>query len=122
MLRAIVICSNVDLNGRLDAALSDIGTVTVTRVMDRYPNQQELVRFLRAHAPQVVFLSTQSMTRAADIVREIEKHTPGVQVIAMGGACDPQLLLELMRSGIREYASDPFNPIALGEALRRVQE
>src|SRR5260370_40224297 len=100
MLRAIVICPDLDLNGRLDAALAEIGNVTVTRGMDRYPNQQELVRFLRAHAPQVVFLSTESMTRAAEIVREIDKHTPGVQVIAMGRACDPQLLVELMRAGI----------------------
>ena len=122
MLRAIVICPDVELNGRLDAALSDIGGITVTRVMERYPNQQELIRFLRAHAPQVVFLSTDSLTRAGDIVREIEKHTPGVQVIAMGRACDPQLLLELMRAGIREYATDPFDRAVLGEALQRVRE
>jgi pilus assembly protein CpaE len=122
MLRAIVICPDVELNGRLDAALSEIGTVAVTRVMDRYPNQQELVRFLRAHAPQVVFLSTQSMKQAADILREIEKYAPGVQVIAMGGACDSKLLLELMRIGIREYATDPFDPVLLAEALIRVRE
>src|ERR1051326_3549826 len=122
MLRARVICPDVELNGRLDASLSDIGGITVTRVMERYPNQQELIRFLRAHAPQVVFLSTDSLTRAGDIVREIEKHTPGVQVIAMGRACDPQLLLELMRAGIREYATDPFDRAVLGEALQRVRE
>src|SRR6266571_9041846 len=101
MLRAIAICPDIELNGRLDTALSDIGGVTVTRVMDHYPNQQELVRFLRAHAPQIVFLSTESMARATDILRDIEKHTPGVQVIAMGRASDPQILLELMRAGIR---------------------
>jgi pilus assembly protein CpaE len=122
MLRAIVICPDVAMNKRLDASLSEIGSVTVTRVMNHYPGQQELLRFLRAHGPQVLFLSTESMVHAAEIVREIEKHIPGVQVIAIGGACEPQLLLELMRVGIREYASDPFDKIVLGETLLRVRE
>ena len=122
MLRAIVICPDNELNKRLENALSDAEGVAVTKVMDHYPNQQELVRFLRAHAPQLVFLSAESMTRAADIVREIEKHTPGVQVMAMGRACDPQVLLELMRAGIREYATDPFERTALAQALQRVRD
>lgn len=122
MLRSIVICPDVELYGRLDPVLSEIGTVAITRVVDHYPNQQELIRLLRGHAPQVVFLSTESMSRAADIVREIGKHTPGVQVIAMGSAGDPQLLLELMRAGIREYAADPFQAAELTESLARVAD
>lgn len=122
MLRAIIICPDVELNNRLEKSLSETGIVAVTRVMDRYPNALELVRFLRAHAPQVVFLSTQTLSRAGDVVREIEKHTPGVQVIAVGRVADPQLLLELMRSGIREYAAYPFDREPLVEALMRVRE
>jgi pilus assembly protein CpaE len=122
MLRAIIICPDAELNNRLEKSLSETGIVAVTRVMDRYPNALELTRFLRAHAPQVVFLSTETLSRAADVVREIEKQTPGVQVIAVGRVADPQLLLELMRSGIREYAAYPFDLEPLTEALLRVQE
>lgn len=122
MLRAIIICPDNNLNGRLEAVLTDIGIVAVTRVMDHYPNHQELIRSLRAHAPQVVFLSVDSTARTAEIVREIDKHTPGVQVIAMGSACEPQVLLELMRAGIREYATDPFDRTQLTDALVRVRE
>jgi pilus assembly protein CpaE len=122
MLRAIIICPDVELNNRLEKSLSETGIVVVTRVMDRYPNALELVRFLRAHAPQVVFLSTQTLSRTADVVREIEKHAPGVQVIAVGREADPQLLLELMRSGIREYAAYPFDQEPLTQALLRVGE
>jgi len=122
MLRAIVICPDNELSKRLDNSLSEIGGITVTRVMDHYPNSQELVRFLRAHAPQVVFLSAASINQASDVVRDIEKHTPGVQVIAMGRASDPQVLLELMRAGIREYATEPFDRGPLSEALNRVRE
>jgi pilus assembly protein CpaE len=122
MLRAIVICPDAEVNGRLDTILSEIGIVTITRVMDRYPNALELLRFLRAHAPQVVFLSTESMIKAGEVVREIEKHAPGVQIIAVGHNCDQQLLLELMRAGIREYAPYPFERTALAEALLRIRE
>jgi pilus assembly protein CpaE len=122
MLRAIVICPDIELNAQLDTVLSEIGIVTITRVMDRYPNSLELLRFLRAHAPQAVFLSTESMARAGEVVREIEKNTPGVQVIAVGRSVDPQLLLELMRAGIREYAPYPFERATLTEALVRIRE
>src|SRR5258706_12635665 len=120
MLRAILICPDAEVNGRLESVLSEIGIVTVTRVMDHYPNAFELLRFLRAHAPQVIFLSTESMIKAGDVVREVEKNTPGVQIVAVGHACDPQLLLELMRFGIREYAAYPFDRVAVSETLLRV--
>ncbi|MGA2599775.1 MAG: hypothetical protein ABSH09_22605 [Bryobacteraceae bacterium] len=122
MLRAIIICPDVELNERLDAILNDIGIVAVTRMMDHYPNAQELLRFLRAHAPQIVFIGAGAMAKATETVREIEKNTPGTQVIAIGRACDPQLLMELMRAGIREYATFPFDQGVLTEALVRVQE
>ena len=121
MLRGIVICPDFDLNDRLDTVLADIGVVNITRTLDRYPNSLELLRFLRAHAPQVVFLSIESMIKALDVSREIEKNTPGVQVVAVGRACDPQILLELMRAGIREYASLPFDRQGLSESLLRIR-
>jgi pilus assembly protein CpaE len=122
MLRAIIICPDVELNERLDTILNDIGIVAITRVMDHYPNTQELLRFLRAHAPQLVFISAEAMAKAGETVREIEKNTPGTQVIAVGRVCDPQLLMELMRAGIREYATYPFDKGILTEALVRVRE
>ena|SRR5579884_424963 len=122
MLRGIVICPDLDLNERLGAAIGETGLVTLTRVLDRYAGTQELVRILRAHAPQVVFLGTESMAKATETVREIEKTTPGVQIIAVGRSVDPHLLLELMRTGIREYTAFPFERIALTEALLRIRQ
>ncbi len=121
MLRGIVICPDADLNERLDALLTEIGIVSVTRTLDRYPNSLELVRFLRAHAPHVIFVSTESTAKALEIAHEVEKNTPGVQIIAVSRFCDPQILLEVMRAGIREFASLPFDRQALSEALLRVK-
>jgi len=122
MLRGIIVCPDVDLNERLEALLGDLGIVTITRTLDRYPNTLELVRFLRAHAPQVIFLSTESTAKALDVAREVEKNTPGVQIVAVNRSMDPQILLEVMRAGIREFASLPFDRQAVVDALLRVKE
>jgi pilus assembly protein CpaE len=122
MLRGILICPDVDLNERLDTVLHEIGIVSVTRTLDHYPNSLELLRFLRAHAPQVIFVSTESTTKALEIAREVEKNTPGVQLVAVSRFCDPQILLEVMRAGIREFASLPFDRPALTESLLRIKD
>jgi|ERR1051326_3571748 pilus assembly protein CpaE len=122
MLRGITICPDVDLAERLDSLLNEIGIVSITRTLDRYPNSLELVRFLRAHAPQVIFVSTESTPKAMEIAHEVEKNTPGVQIIAVSRFCDPQILLEIMRAGIREFASLPFDRQTLTEALLRTKD
>ena len=122
MLRGIIICPDVDLNERLEAILTEIGIVSVTRTLDRYPSGLELLRFLRAHAPQVVFVSTESTPKAMEIARDVEKNTPGVQIVAISRFVDPQILLEVMRAGIREFASLPFDRQALVDALVRIKD
>src|SRR5579862_9354718 len=122
MLRGIIICPDVDLNERLEAILTETGIVGITRTLDRYPNGLELLRFLRAHAPQVVFVSTESTAKAMEIAREVEKNTPGVQIVAISRFVDPQILLEVMRAGIREFASLPFDRQALVDALVRIKD
>lgn len=121
MLRGILICPDIDLSERFQQLLAEMGLVNVTRVLDRYPNGLELLRNLRAHAPQVIFLSSESMTRAIEVVQEVERNTPGVQIVALGRKCDQQVLLDLMRAGIREYASLPFDRQGIKESLLRLE-
>ena len=122
MLRGILICPDIDLSERFQQLLAEMGLVNVTRILDRYPNGLELLRYLRAHAPQVIFLSSESMTRAVEVVHEVERNTPGVQIVALGRKCDQQVLLDLMRAGIREYASLPFDRQGIKESLLRLEE
>ena len=121
MLRSVIICPDADLNERLEKLLGEID-VHVTRTLDRYPPSLELLRVVRAHAPQVVFVSTESIQKTLEISRELEKNTPGVQLFALSRSLDPQVLLELMRAGIREFASLPFDRQALVDALVRIRD
>ncbi|HTP85705.1 MAG TPA: hypothetical protein VMJ34_02105 [Bryobacteraceae bacterium] len=121
MLRGIIVCPDTDITERLEAALADLGLVSVTRVLDHYPNSLELMRFVRAHAPHVIFLNTDSMSRATELVKELDQRVPGIQTIAVSRVCDPQLLLECMKLGIREFVSLPIDVRSLGEALYRIR-
>jgi pilus assembly protein CpaE len=120
MLRGIIICPDVELGERFQQLVSDIGYVHITRSMDRYPSPLELLRFLRAHAPQIVFMGIDSMQKAIETVHEIEKNTPGVQIFALGRQCDAGVLLDVMRAGIREFASLPFDRHSITESLVRM--
>lgn len=122
MLRGMIICPDAELNQRLEALLNELGFVTVTRTLERYPSSLELLRFVRAHAPHVIFVSTESTAKAIEIAREVEKNTPGIQIVATSRFCDPQILLEVMRAGIREFVSLPFDRQAVLDTLRRISD
>lgn len=122
MLRGMIICPDAELNQRLEALLNELGFVTVTRTLERYPSSLELLRFVRAHAPHVIFVSTESTGKAIEIAREVEKNTPGIQIVATSRFCDPQILLEVMRAGIREFVSLPFDRQAVLDTLRRISD
>ncbi len=121
MLRGLMICPDVELSERLSLAVGELGLVHVTRCLDRYPNGHELMRYVRAHAPHVIFLSTESMTRAMEIMRELEAKMKNVQVVAVSRVCDPELLLECMRVGIREFTSPPFDRSVLEQVVERIR-
>lgn len=120
MLRGIIICPDIELSEKLQKLLGDVGYVHITRSLEHYPPSLELIRVLRAHAPQVIFLAVESIPKAIEVVRETEKATPGVQFVALGRQCDSQVLLDVMRVGIREFASLPFDRVTVQESLIRI--
>lgn len=122
MLKGAIICVDEELSEQLERSIFELGGVGIVRTMSRYPTANELVRMLRASAPEVLFLSIESLSRALEIVSAAEAQVPGIQVVAINRSADPQTLLEVMRTGIREYLSPPFQRQQLYEALIRVKE
>lgn len=121
MLRGAIISPDQELSERLQAALEG-QRIAVLRRVYRYPNTVDLVRFLRAAAPQVVFLSVESRADALDVAARIAAGAPGTQVVALNRTCDPPTLLESMRAGIREFVSPPFDSRAISELVARLEE
>jgi pilus assembly protein CpaE len=92
------------------------------RRMEAYPNAVDLGRFMRAAAPEIVFLSIETRQIALETAKTIETLAPGTQIVAINRTCDPPTLLETMQAGIREFLSPPFEPAPLAEALKRIGE
>lgn len=121
MLRSIVICPDQALAQRFEAAVTATGEVTVGRIVDRYPNAIDLIRSLRAHAPEVVFLSFENVQKALEVVRFLETESEGIQIIAIHQSMDPNLLRETMRAGVRDFLAEPFERSVIMQALATVK-
>jgi pilus assembly protein CpaE len=122
MLRAVTISPDVDLATRLSEVVARLGRVTIVKSTDRYVTGYELERFLRANAPQVIFLSIESLARATEVIVSIEEIMPAVQVVAIDRTCDPAILLDLMRNGVREFLGYPFESSSFMAAVTRLEE
>ncbi|MEP6961858.1 MAG: hypothetical protein ABI995_07265 [Acidobacteriota bacterium] len=122
MLRTIIISPDAEIGQHLSLALERFAEeVQVRRVIDHYPQGADLIRSLRAHAPDVVFVGLEDMTEAIIAVKLLEAQPNGPQVIAIHQTCDAALLRETMRLGVREFLTEPFDTQSLAEALRNVQ-
>lgn len=122
MLRGLVICPDSNLAEGLQDVLTETNLVNIVRDLDHYPPQVELMRFIRAQAPQVVFLSAEQSAEALEVIRTIDQEAPGLQVVAIGSNMDPQVLLEIMRAGIREFLPAPIDVATFRESMNRVAE
>lgn len=122
MLRGAIICPDHELLAELQDALAETHRVGIVRVIDRYLEGVELVRFLRATAPEVVFLSVGSNRKALDLAGRIEAQTPGTQVVAVDREVNPSTLVETMRAGIREFLASPFEAEVVQQTLQRMEQ
>jgi pilus assembly protein CpaE len=122
MLRGLIISPDIDLAERLTRALNELGLVAVVRAFDHYPTAVELTRAIRATAPELTFIAVDSMPKVQEILKSLEADAPGMQMIAVSRDTDPQILLESMRVGIREFVASPFPRQALHESIGRIAE
>lgn len=122
MLTSVVISPHADRSGGLSDRLIEFGRVRVLRTYEEYPSQEELCRFLQVAGPAIVFLSTEDTRRALGLAVAIDRAGTGAQVVALSSARDPQVLVESMQVGIREFLSLPLDADRLNEAVCRIAE
>jgi pilus assembly protein CpaE len=119
MLRAIIVSAEKESAELLSQALTATGRVGVVRTLANYPAEPELMRVLRAHAPQLFFIDVASLDEALKLASTLAASAPSAQVLAFDRQCDQRTLLELMRSGVREFIAVPDGLGDLDGALER---
>ncbi len=122
MLRGLIICPNTELAASLQEVLQETRQAEMVRDLDRYPENLELLRSLRAHTPDVLFLSTEDLDKALAAVQLVEEHLPGLPVVAVSTHADAHVLIQLVRNGVREFLTAPFQVPVVFEALGRIEE
>jgi pilus assembly protein CpaE len=122
MLRAAIICPDQNLTEQLKKILAEVGGVEMVRELDHYPNNTELVRVIRATAPQLIFVSASAPERIAEMAAGVEAFASGTQVVGIHHSYDPEILLEVMRAGVREFLAAPFDRQKVYDALCRAAE
>src|SRR5579864_4153679 len=108
VFKSIVISPNGKIRDQLVSALQTTGEVAIARTMDLYPTAIDLVRALRAHAVEVLFLDFGSIEKALEIVELLEQEASHVQIVAFHPTMDPVILQQSMRVGVREFLAQPF--------------
>jgi pilus assembly protein CpaE len=106
----------------LARSLAASGRVQVLRELDRYPEEVDLVRLIRAHAPDLLFVSVEMLDEAMRVYRMLERHSFELPMVAVGRSCEPSILLEIMRAGIREFLALPFEQSEVRETLSHLSE
>jgi pilus assembly protein CpaE len=122
VLRSIIICPDPELSSQLEEALAALGEATVFRNLSQYPSVPDLVRTLRAHAPDVIFLSFEVVEHAEAVIKYLEKESEDAQIIGIHRASDPNVLRVMMRLGVREFVAYPFDRQSLSDSLRHAAE
>jgi pilus assembly protein CpaE len=86
MLKAVIICPDAELAADLKDVLQETHRVAILRELKQYPGPVDLVRFLRAAAPDVVFLSVATRRSALETAARIvipSKAGVGCSTIAL---------------------------------------
>jgi Flp pilus assembly CpaE family ATPase len=120
MIPSIVISPDDDLADQLEAAVTEAGRAALVRKIKSYPSDHALVRLIRAHAPQMVFIDIAEIPEALRVAAEVESLAPGVQIVAVDRSYEQNKLLELMRAGVREFLAMPFGAEEVNSALDRI--
>ena len=55
-------------------------------------------------------------------IRSVQQGSPGTEIFLTSGRMDPQLLLEVLRSGVKEFLTQPLRPDEVQQAFLRFRE
>lgn len=122
MLRVAVISPDPELGQLLERSLLETRVAAVVLNLNRYPDAVELERLLAERSIEAVFLSYEFPQRFALVASMLEKQASGLPMAAVVNSCDPGTLLDLLRAGVREVLTPPFQVEKMREALGRIQK
>ena len=103
----------------MEEQLDRLGGVTVGREFTHYPEIDEMLRFLRATDPDILFVSTAVPQQMEVAVAQATQTLPNVQIVLVDSRLDSHTLKRAMQMGVRECLTIPFTPGELRGVVER---
>jgi len=119
--RAIVISPNSRMAEELEVLLQSRMAGSPTSHIRTYPSPRDLAGAMGSGAAHVVFLDANSdREQALQLLAEIVRLGPAVQVIALLSGNEPDFILRCLRAGAADFLMHPFTADQLDSALQKV--
>jgi pilus assembly protein CpaE len=116
MLRCAVFARDRSIAEGLEACES----LLLLKAFDHFVAPEALLDYVRAYSPQLIFFDIseglEPLAEAAELLRG-SAHT---HLVAVARELDPDLLIELMNIGVREFLCFPFHADKLAASVARV--
>jgi pilus assembly protein CpaE len=118
--RAIVISPSARMLEELEPLLNSHLPGSAVNYLRSYPAPRELAGFVGAPGPHLIFLDVaKDLSQAMQLLGEMARM-PGVQVLALLNANDPDLILRCLRTGALDFLIQPFTADQLEAALAKL--
>jgi pilus assembly protein CpaE len=121
MLTSLIIGSDASLSGKLAEALTSTRRVTVLQRVGHYPIVRDVAALLEQTGPDFLFVDFTARTDAEALAAAVAQLAPRTLLVAFGNREDPEILLQVMRAGIREYLASPFRSGVLHDRIGRLE-
>jgi pilus assembly protein CpaE len=119
--RAVIISPNSRMAGELDALLQGNLPGTTIGHLGTYPSPRDLGGAVGGGGPQLVFLDVVSdREQALELLNELTRTGPSVQVIALLAGNDPDLILRCLRAGAVDFLIQPFTGDQIEAAMTKI--
>ena len=109
MLTTVIVCPNQPLLGQLKDMLTNSMNLAVARTYSHYPSVPEIAQCVRANQPDLVFIGMDMLDSALQIVTAVQAEFPGLPLVAIDHGSDRNGFIAMMRAGVRDCISPPFN-------------
>ncbi len=98
-----------------------VGAAPVARLLGLESSPEDFERKAVKLQPDVLFMEVGlEMNGQADLLERLRRTVPRGMVVALSASKEPELILEAMRLGVREFLAEPVPMAAFNDALLRL--
>lgn len=123
MIRGAMICSDQEIAEDLGAILHRLELVGIVRFVSHVPDPGKVAQFIKATAPEMVFLGMEQGKTLPPAIAAIVAMSPNCQLVGVARRSDKTISRrDAQAMGMAEFLSFPFDDATVQSVLQRVRE